>query len=66
MLNKSEFDLYYLAHRKNDPAREPVAVEFSPVAVLTEAENKTGRPRAEFELRQISKEEYETLRRLLS
>jgi hypothetical protein len=66
MLNKTEFNTYFVAHRKDDPAREPVAVEFSPVAVLAEAENRTGRPRAGFKIRQISKEEYETLKKLLS
>jgi hypothetical protein len=66
MLNPIEFDTYFVAHRKDDPAREPVAVEFSPVAVLAEAESRTGRPRVDFQLRQIGKEEYETLKRLLS
>ena len=66
MLNPIEFETYFVAHRKDDPAREPIVVEFSPVAVLAEAENRTGRPRASFEIRQISKEEYETLRKLLS
>jgi hypothetical protein len=65
MLNRIEFNTYYAAYRKDDQAREPIAVEFSPVAVLAEAENRTGRPRASFQIRQISKEEYETLKRLL-
>jgi hypothetical protein len=45
MLNRTNFDLYYVAYRKDDPVLEPVAVEFSPVADLVAAENKTGRPR---------------------
>jgi hypothetical protein len=66
MLNKSpEFDLYYVAYLKDDPAKEPMAASDSAPGVLAEAAHKTGRAKADFELREISREEYERLRSLL-
>jgi hypothetical protein len=66
MLNKiPEFDLYYVAYLKDDPAKEPVATSSSVPGVLAEAAHKTGRAKADFELREISREEYERLRSLL-
>jgi hypothetical protein len=40
-------------------------VSYSAPGVLAEAAHKTGRAKADFELREISKEEYERLRLLL-
>ena len=66
MLNKiPEFDLYYVAYLKDDPAKEPVAISYSAPGVLAEAAHKTGRAKADFELREISREEYELLVKLL-
>ena len=66
MFNKiPEFDLYYVAYLKADQAKEPIAASYSAPGVLAEAAHKTGRAKADFELREISKEEYERLRRLL-
>jgi hypothetical protein len=66
MLEKvPEFDLYYVAYLKSDPAKEPVAASYSAPGVLSEAAHKTGRAKADFELREISREEYERLKSLL-
>jgi hypothetical protein len=66
MLNKiPEFDHYYVAYLKDDPAKEPVAASYSAPGVLAEAAHKTGRAKADFELREISKEEYDQIKSLL-
>ena len=65
ILNKiPEFDLYYVAYLKGDPAKEPIAASYSAPGVLAEAAHKTGRAKADFELREISREEYDQLRSL--
>jgi hypothetical protein len=58
-------DLYYVAYLRDDPAKEPLAASYSAPGVLAEAAHKTGRAKSDFQLREISKEEYERLRRLL-
>jgi len=64
MLNKiPEFDQYYVAYLKDDPAKEPILVGDSAPASLADASRKTGRPKQDFELRRISRNEYETLKR---
>jgi hypothetical protein len=66
MLNKTpEFDYYYVAHLKDDPAKELIAASYRAPGVLAEAAHKTGRSKADFELREISREEYERIRSLL-
>ncbi len=66
MLNRiPEFDLYYVAYLKDDPAQEPIATSYSAPGVLAEAAHKTGRAKADFELREISREEYESIKSLL-
>jgi hypothetical protein len=66
MLEKiPEFDLYYVAYLKSDPAKEPVAASYSAPGVLSEAAYKTGRAKADFELREISRKEYERLKPVL-
>jgi hypothetical protein len=66
MLHKiPKFDLYYVAYLKDDPAKEAVAICYSAPGVLAEAAHKTGRAKADFELREISREEYDRLRSLL-
>jgi hypothetical protein len=57
-----EFDHYYVAYLKDDPAKEPIATSYSAPGVLAEAAHKTGRAKADFELREISREEYERLK----
>ena len=41
-----EFDLYYVAYLKDDPAKEPIATSYSAPGVLAEAAHKTGRAKA--------------------
>jgi hypothetical protein len=66
MLNKiPEFDHYYVAYLKDDPAKEPVAASYSAPGVLAEAAHKTGTAKADFEIREISREEYERFKSLL-
>jgi hypothetical protein len=52
----------YVAYLKDDPAKEPIAASYSAPGVLAEAAHKTGRAKADFELREISREEYERLK----
>jgi len=66
MLHKiPEFDRYYVAYPKDDPAKEPVATSYGAPGVLAEVAHKTRRAKADFELREISREEYDRLRSLL-
>ena len=66
MLHKiPEFEWSYVAYLKDDPAKEPIAASYSAPGVLAEAAHKTGRAKVDFELREISREEYERLRSLL-
>ena len=66
MLNKTpEFDHYYVAYLKDDPAKEPIAASYSAPAVLAEAAHKTGRAKVDFELLQIAREEYNRIKSLL-
>jgi hypothetical protein len=63
MLNKTpEFDYYYVAYLKDDPAKEPISVSYSAPGVLAEAAHKTGRRKDDFELREIGREEYERMK----
>jgi hypothetical protein len=52
----------YVAYLKDDPAKEPIAASYSAPGVLAEAAHKTGRRKDDFELREISREEYERLK----
>jgi hypothetical protein len=66
MLHKiPEFDYFYVAYLKDDPAKEPVAASYSAPGVLAEATQKTGRAKADFELRESSREECKRIRSLL-
>jgi hypothetical protein len=48
-----------------DPPKEPIAASYSAPGVLAEAAHQTGRAKADFELREISREEYEKIKSLL-
>jgi hypothetical protein len=61
-----EFDHYYMAYAKADPAREPLSTGESIPRIIADAAAKTGRPRTDFEVEEISRERYEKLRRFLS
>jgi hypothetical protein len=43
-----EFDHYYVAYLKDDPAKEPVATSDSSPGVLADAAHKTGRAESGF------------------
>jgi hypothetical protein len=60
-----QFEWYYVAYLKDDPAKEPIATSYSAPGVLAEAAHKTGRAKADFEIQQIDAEEYQILKRLL-
>jgi hypothetical protein len=62
--NIPDFDLYYVAYLKDDPAKEPIAASYSSPGVLAEAAHKTGIAKGDFELREISREEYERIKSL--
>jgi hypothetical protein len=52
------FECYYKACRKGDPEAKAVTVDESPVATLAHASKITGLPRDNFEVHEISKEEF--------
>ena len=55
------FDYYYKACKKGDSEAKAVTVDPSPVAALANASEITGLPRDNFEVHEISKEEFERL-----
>lgn len=61
----SKFDPHSLVYLKSDPAKEPIAVGDSAAATLVDAAHKTDRLESEFELLEISREQYERLSKLL-
>jgi len=50
----SKFDSHYLVYLQGDPAKEPVAVADSAAKTLPAAAHKTGRAKADFELRDLA------------
>src|ERR1700732_1762073 len=60
-----QLNLSYVAYLKDDPEKEPVATSYSSPGVLAEAAHKTGRAKADFELRKIGREEFERLKSLI-
>ena len=56
------FEYYFKACRKGDATAKPVTVGESAVRVLADASEITGLPRDNFEVHQITREEYESLR----
>ena len=55
------FEYYYKACKKGDSKAKAVTVDQSPVAALANASEITGLPRDNFEVHEISKEEFERL-----
>jgi hypothetical protein len=55
------FEYYFKACRRGDPEAKAIAVSYSPMAVLADASEITGLPRDNFEVQEISKEEFEKL-----
>lgn len=60
------FDLYYVAYLRDDPAREPIAVEQSTARLLADASEKLGRPKSDFEIQEIREKRYQALKRFLA
>jgi hypothetical protein len=60
-----EFEWYYVACLKDDPAKEPIAMSYCAPGVLADAAHKTGRAKADLELVPISREEHEQLKAIL-
>jgi hypothetical protein len=56
------FDYYYKACKKGDQEAKAVTFDQSPVAALANASEITGLPGDNFEVDEISKEEFEKLR----
>ena len=56
------FDYYYKACRKGDREAKAVAVSYSSAGVLADASEITGIPKDNFEVRDITREEYERIR----
>ena len=61
-----EFDRYYVAYSKQDPAKEPLSTGESIPRIIADAAAKTGRQRTDFEVEEISRERYAKLRRFLA
>ena len=56
------FDYYYKACKKGDPEAKAGTVNESAVRAVANASEVTGLPRDNFEVHEISKEEFEKLR----
>ena len=62
---KPEFDRFYCAYIKGDAAKEPITTGESIPAIIANAAEKTGRPRGDFEVEEISRERHEKLKQFL-
>ena len=60
-----DFDRFYCAYIKGDPAKEPITSGESIPAIIANAAEKTGRPRDDFEVEEISRERHEKLKQFL-
>ncbi len=56
------FNYHYKACRKGDATAKAVAVSYSSAGVLADASEITGLPRDNFEVREITREEFEEFR----
>jgi hypothetical protein len=59
------WEQYFLAYLKDDPAREPLGVSESTVRAIADAAAKTGQPRTNFEVEEITKERFNKLKQFL-
>jgi hypothetical protein len=60
-----DFDRFYCAYIKGDAAKEPIMTGESIPAIIANAAEKTGRPRSDFEVEEISRERHQKLKRFL-
>ena len=61
---ESGIEYYFKTCKKGDPEAKAVTVDPTPVAALAKASEITGLPRDNFEVHEISKEEFDRLRSL--
>jgi hypothetical protein len=61
-----EFNRYFVAYLRTDPAKEPLATGESIPGIIADAAAKTRRHRTDFEVEEISRERYEKLRQFLA
>jgi hypothetical protein len=59
------FDCFCVAYLRDDPAREPVTTGYSIPGIIASAAEKTGRDRKDFEVEQITAEQYRVLKQFL-
>jgi hypothetical protein len=62
---KPDFDRFYCAYIKGDAAKEPITTGESIPAIIANAAEKTGRPRGDFEVEEISRGRHEKLKQFL-
>jgi hypothetical protein len=62
---KPDFERFYCAYIKGDAAKEPITTGESIPAIIAKAAEKTGRPRGDFEVEEISRERHEKLKQFL-
>lgn len=60
-----DFEHYYVVYSKHDPAKEPLVVGESIPGIIADAARKTGRPRSDFEVEEITEQRYQTLKKFL-
>jgi hypothetical protein len=60
-----DFDRFYCTYIKGDAAKEPITTGESIPAIIADAAVKTGRPRTDFEVEEISRKRYEKLKQFL-
>lgn len=56
---------FYVSHAKDDPAKEPISVGTSVPGIIAHAAQKTGRARGDFEVEEITEEQFEILKHFL-
>ena len=59
-----DIEYHFKACRKGDPEAKAVKVNESPVAAIADASEITGLPRDNFEVQEISKNEFQSARRI--
>ena len=62
---RPDFDHFYCAYIKGDAAKEPITTGESIPAIIAKAAEKTGRPRGDFEVEEISRQRHEKLKQFL-
>ena len=56
---------FYVSHAKDDPAKEPISIGTSIPRIIAHAVEKTGRARGDFEVEEITEEQFEVLKHFL-